>query len=235
MEPGLCQTREPAFARLVDDVQACRRCPRMEGRRRVLGRANGPPAARLLFIAEAPGRLGADVSGVPLTGDRAGRTFAALLEASGFERSAVFVANAVACNPRDAGGRNDRPTAREVTNCGPHLARLLTIVQPDWVVTLGAVALDAARRIAPHGLVLARDVGQPVAWNGRRLVPLYHPGPRALIHRPLPVQRADYQRLAALVATGGQGDRACSAASELHDLEYDGPEDIIALADGHFP
>ena len=203
MEQVPCQTREPAFARLVDDVQACRRCPRMEGRRRVLGRANGPLSARLLFIAEAPGRLGADVSGVPLTGDRAGRTFAALLEAGGFERSAVFVTNAVACNPRDAGGRNDRPTAREVANCGPYLARLLAIVQPDWVVTLGAVALDAVRRIAPHGLVLARDVGRPVAWNGRRLVALYHPGPRALIHRPLPVQRGDYQHLAALVATEG--------------------------------
>jgi uracil-DNA glycosylase len=204
MEPMPCRIREPAFAHLVDDVQACRRCPRMEGRRRVLSRANGPLAARLLFIAEAPGRLGADVSGVPLTGDRAGRTFAALLGAGGFERSAVFVTNAVACNPRDAAGRNDRPTAREVTNCGPHLARLLAIVQPDWVVTLGVVALDAVRRIGPHGLVLARDVGRPVAWHGRRLVALYHPGPRALIHRPLPVQLADYQRLAALVVTGGR-------------------------------
>ncbi len=189
-----------AFAQLVDDVQMCRRCPRMEGRTRVLGHANGPHSARLLFVAEAPGRLGADVSGVPLTGDRAGRTFEALLEAGGFERSAVFVTNAVLCNPRDAAGRNDRPTCREVANCGRHLARLIQIVQPDWVATLGAVALDAVRRIAQHDLVLARDVGRPVAWNGRRLVPLYHPGPRALIHRPLPVQRADYQRLAALVA-----------------------------------
>ena len=181
-----------AFARLVDDVQACRRCHRMEGRTRVLGHANGSLSARLLFVAEAPGRLGADVAGVPLTGDRAGRTFEALLEAGGFERSAVFITNAVLCNPRDAVGRNDRPTRAEVANCGPHLTALIRIVQPDWVVTLGTVALDAVRRVEPHGLVLARDVGRPVSWNGRRLVSLYHPGPRTLIHRPLPVQRADY-------------------------------------------
>lgn len=174
----------------------------MEGRTRVLGHANGPLAARLLFVAEAPGRLGADVSGVPLTGDRAGRTFEALLAAGGFGRDKIFITNAVVCNPRDAGGRNDRPTGPEVANCGSHLSRLIAIVQPAWVVTLGAVALDAVGRIAPHGLVLARDVGRPVAWHGRQLVPLYHPGPRALIHRPLVVQRADYQRLAALVAVG---------------------------------
>ena len=174
----------------------------MEGRTRVLGHANGPLAARLLFVAEAPGRLGADVSGVPLTGDRAGRTFEALLAAGGFDRDKVFITNAVLCNPRDAGGRNDRPTGPEVANCGSHLSRLMAIVQPEWVVTLGAVALSAVRRIAPHGLVLARDVGRPVSWNGRRLVPLYHPGPRALIHRPLSAQQADYERIATLVAGG---------------------------------
>ncbi|HEV7215906.1 MAG TPA: hypothetical protein VGP33_12390, partial [Chloroflexota bacterium] len=41
---------------------------------------------------------------------------------------------------------------------------------------------------------------RPTPWNGRQLLALYHPGPRALIHRPLAMQRADYERLAALVA-----------------------------------
>ena len=41
-------------------AQACRVCPRMEGRRRVLGAGNGPLDARVLFVAEAPGRLGDD-------------------------------------------------------------------------------------------------------------------------------------------------------------------------------
>ncbi|HEY8745871.1 MAG TPA: uracil-DNA glycosylase [Chloroflexota bacterium] len=200
-QPWGPNTPDRAFAQLVDAVHECRRCPRMEGRRRVLGQANGPLSARLLFVAEAPGRLGAEVSGVPLTGDRAGRTFAALLEAGGFERSAIFVTNAVLCNPRDAAGRNDRPTCREVANCGPHLVRLLQILRPDWVVTLGAVALHAVGRVMPHGLVLGRDVGRPIAWQGRWLVPLYHPGPRALIHRPLAVQQVDYACLAALVAS----------------------------------
>ncbi len=62
-----------AFDALVARVSSCRCCPRMEGRARVLGQANGPLSARVLFIAEAPGRFGADMSGIPLAGDRTGR------------------------------------------------------------------------------------------------------------------------------------------------------------------
>ena len=72
---------EAAFEALTRRVQTCRACPRMEGRTRVLSRANGLVGARVMFVAEAPGRLGADRTGVPLSGDRTGRNFDALLSA----------------------------------------------------------------------------------------------------------------------------------------------------------
>jgi uracil-DNA glycosylase family 4 len=173
----------------------------MDGRTRVLGPGNGPLSARLLFIAEAPGRLGADVTGVPLSGDRTGQIFNDLLAGAGIARSEVFVTNAVLCNPRDDVGRNERPTIGEIRNCREHLARLMAILDPVWVVTLGTVALEAVADVAPHALVLQRDVGHPIRWHGRWLVPLYHPGPRALIRRPLAQQRADYRALAKLITT----------------------------------
>jgi len=203
------------FERLVRQVHACRRCPRMEGRTRVLSGANGPLTAEVLFVAEAPGRLGADLSGVPLSGDRTGRTFDLLLAAGGIRREEIFVTNAVLCNPRDERGRNARPSRQELAQCCHHLAALITLLDPRWVVTLGAVALDAAAAIAPHGATLRRDVGCRLDWSGRWLVPLYHPGPRALIHRPLAVQREDYARLSAMIAAAiaGAGDPASSSAS----------------------
>ena len=88
----------------------------------MLGPANWPPAPRVLFVAEAPGRFGGDRTGVPLEGDRSGTNFAALLAAAGLDRATVFVTNAVLCNPRDAAGRNARPTAAELRNCSEHLA-----------------------------------------------------------------------------------------------------------------
>lgn len=161
----------------------------------MLGPANGSLAARVLFVAEAPGRFGADASGVPLHGDRTGRAFEDFLAAAGLTRDDVFITNAILCNPRDADGRNARPAITELANCRSHLARLVALLDPLWVVTLGSVALGALSAIAPHAALLARDVGRPIAWHGRWLVPLYHPGPRALIRRPVAVQRADYRKL----------------------------------------
>jgi uracil-DNA glycosylase family 4 len=197
-------TAEFAFTKLVLTVRDCRQCPRMEGRTRVLGPANGAVSARILFVGEAPGRFGADASGVPLWGDRTGRTFGDLLAAAGLSRSDIFITNAVLCNPRDEMGRNDRPTRAEVANCQVHLARVIRIINPDWVVTLGATALGAVERMEPHGRVLRCDVGVPVRWFGRWLLPLYHPGPRALIRRPVEVQRADYARLGELLMSSGR-------------------------------
>ena len=193
------QQTELAFAQLVQTVQACRRCPRMEGRTRVLGPANGLVSARIVFVAEAPGRFGADASGTPLSGDRTGRTFEELLGAASLSRREIFITNAVLCNPRDQAGRNDRPTRTEIANCGQHLRDLIQILDPAWVVSLGNVALQALARLAPHECLLRRDVAKPVLWFDRWLLPLYHPGPQALLHRSLEVQRADYARLGELV------------------------------------
>jgi uracil-DNA glycosylase family 4 len=184
------------FEALVAQVQACRRCPAMEGRRRVLGAANGPLDARALFVAEAPGRLGGDRTGVPLAADQTGRNFARLLAEARLRRDEVFVTNAVLCNPRCRRGLNRPPSRSELASCRRHLAATLEIVAAPIVVSLGVVALAALAAIEPHGLRLRAHVGQPTPWRGRTLVPLYHPGPRAQIHRPFATQAADFRRLA---------------------------------------
>ena len=168
---------------------------------RALGPANGSLDARVLFVAEAPGRLGADRTGVPLSGDQTGRNFDALLAGAGIYRSGIFVSNAVLCNPRTPDGRNDRPRAAELRSCSTHLRALVDLLDPRWVVSLGRTALDALSLIEAHTVVLARDVGLDMPWYGRRLVPLYHPGPRALIRRPLAQQAGDYAALAAMLET----------------------------------
>jgi uracil-DNA glycosylase family 4 len=185
-----------AFDHLVEEVHQCRVCPRMEGRRRLLSRANGALQPRVLFIAEAPGRLGGDRTAVPLAGDQSGRNFERLLAAAGLGRDEIFITNAVLCNPRDAAGRNAPPSEKELNNCSRHLAATLHVVQPSVVVTLGAVALRALQRLHPHELLLARDVGQAVRWDERWLMPLYHPGPRAQLHRDFAQQADDFRQLA---------------------------------------
>ncbi len=178
---------------------ACRQCPAMEGRRRVLGQANGPVEAKVFFLAEAPGRLGAERSGVPLSGDQSGRNFSRLLHEAGLSRADVFITNIVLCNPQDARGLNRPPSTQERANCEPFLKNQLEIVAAPIVVTLGVAALESVSRVAPHGLRLRDHVASPVIWNGRTLVALYHPGPQAMLHRPFPIQVADYRALGVLV------------------------------------
>ncbi len=191
--------RDAAFATLMATVAACRRCPAMEGRRRVLTTANGDIDAPIMFIAEAPGRGGAERTGVPFSGDFSGRTFERLLGEGGWTRDDVFITNAALCNPQGPTGANRAPSRQELTNCSGHLRATLAIVDPPVVVTLGAVALAAVGRIEPHGLKLTEARGQSFAWYGRTLVPLFHPSPKVLAWFPYVRMVEDFRTLRAVM------------------------------------
>jgi uracil-DNA glycosylase family 4 len=165
----------------------------------VLSNANGNLYSKVLFVAEAPGRFGADRTGVPLCGDRTGDNFEKLLGNIGWQREQVFITNAVLCNPREEDGNNATPTGEEIMNCSAYLEMVIMLVGPDVVVSLGATALNALELISPHRIQLREVVAKQIPWYGSKLFPLYHPGPRATVHRSLPKQRSDFMRLAKIV------------------------------------
>ncbi|HEU4792169.1 MAG TPA: uracil-DNA glycosylase [Nitrolancea sp.] len=167
----------------------------MASSRPILGPTNGPVPAEVMLIGEAPGRLGAARTGVPFSGDQSARNLARLLNAAGWTRDDVFLTNAVLCHPRTETGGNRRPDRSEVRRCSGWLREQIAIVDPVVVGALGIVALDALALIEPHNGELRRDAGKAIPWNGRLLVPLYHPSPRAQIHRPLAAQEADFRSL----------------------------------------
>lgn len=196
---------EKAFARLAREAASCRRCARMCERQAVLSEQNGSRHPRVMFIAEAPGRRGGDRTRIPLTGDLSGRNFELFLAATGLTRREIFITNAVLCNPRE-GERNMRPTAAELANCRDFLARQLELLQPPVVATLGAVALAALSAIEAHPFTLA-DVGRICQWQGRLLVPLYHPSPHVVNSRRRPeAQRQDY----ALIKRALASEKGCA-------------------------
>jgi uracil-DNA glycosylase family 4 len=187
-----------AWSTLLDDIAACSACPRM-AQARVLSPLNGPLDARAIFVAEAPGRLGAALTGVPLTGDESGRRFERFLALAGLSRSDVFVTNAVLCNPLDAHGRNRTPSPGEIARCRPYLERTLDAVRAPVVVALGRVALESLRAIDPHKADLGEGVGATVVWRSQLLVPLYHPSRQSTLHRSQDQQDDDWRRLGAIV------------------------------------
>src|SRR5439155_18779729 len=76
------------------------------------------------------------------------------------------------------------------------LRRQIELVSPRIVVPLGNTALRALEGLEPHGFTLSRHVRTIHPWFGRSLIPLYHPGQRAMIHRSFANQRSDYQFVA---------------------------------------
>lgn len=199
--------KQQQFSDLVQRVKACRRCPRMAGSARVLNAGCGSLNAKVMFIGEAPGRLGADASELPFHGDKSGHNFESLLEQVGLSRYDSFVTNAVLCNPKDAAGNNATPSPSEVANCAPFLKEQLELVDAPVVVTLGAVALRATSLVSPHALTLKESVRKSAAWAGRQLIPAYHPGQRAMVHRSFANQLADYQLIAETVRRLGGAPR----------------------------
>jgi len=194
----VAESKQSLFADLVARVQHCNLCSRMQHRKKVLGFSNGNLDSPLLFIAEAPGRLGADKFGIPLYGDQAGRNFEMLISSASIRRESIFITNAVLCNPKTPDGNNDSPTVLEIRNCSQFLQETLEIIKPKYVVSLGAIALAALNIIKPHQIKLSEGVGKLFSWNGYQVYPLFHPGPRAFVSRPKNQQIEDYRTLASL-------------------------------------
>jgi len=182
------------FEELARDAAGCVTCERMVDRRAVLGPLNGTIDPLVMFIAEAPGRNGADRTRIPFHGDVSGDNFEELLGSTGLTRGQIFITNSVLCSPRKPSGANDRPTRKEIRNCSGFLRRQIELIDPPVIATLGAVALDALRLIEDHDFTLRDHAARILQWNRRLLVPLYHPSPQVIITvRDLAQQKKDYR------------------------------------------
>jgi DNA polymerase len=185
----------------------------MRDRQAVLSRLNGSINPRVMFIAEAPGRYGADRTRIPFHGDISGRNFEELITSVNLTREEIFITNSVLCSPRKPGGANDKPNRTEIRNCSDFLHRQIELINPQVIATLGAVALDALRSIEPHSYQLREHAAQILKWNGRSLVPLYHPSPQVIITvRTLEQQKKDFRAL--LRAINSIEDAGCYRLQE---------------------
>jgi uracil-DNA glycosylase family 4 len=199
--------RHERFLALSAEAAACTLCPAMCERTAVLSELNGSLDARVLFVGEAPGRKGADRTRIPFSGDQSGKNFERFLSSIDLTRAEIFITSAALCNPRKPSGANRRPSAGEISNCSEFLRRTIALVNPRVIVTLGGVALDALKQLHYHELNLKQHAGRIHRWQGRVLVPLYHPSPQVLItSRKEAAQLRDYKVVAKAIQAAGSAD-----------------------------
>lgn len=185
---------------LCQMAEVCQICPDLADKKAVLSELNGNLNPKVFFIAEAPGRQGADRTRRPFYGDKSGENFQKFLDSIGLKREEIFITNAVLCSPRKENGANRSPKKSEIKNCSSFLQKTIQLLQPKVVATLGSVALEALKAIEYHQISLKNDIGNAFDWNGRKLVPLYHPSPQVITsHRRFDEQMLDFQTLKNLI------------------------------------
>ena len=143
----------------------------------------GSASAEVMFVGEGPG-FDEDHQGEPFIG-RAGQLLTKIIEAMGYTRESVYIANIVKCHPmKDPSDPqlrgNDRPpTLDEMESCRPYLDKQLEIIQPKIIVTLGA---SSTRGLLESEESISVIRGTVKEYNGIKLVPTYHPA--ALLRNP---------------------------------------------------
>jgi DNA polymerase len=143
----------------------CTRCKLHGGRTRLVFGV-GNPSAELMFVGEGPG-ADEDQQGEPFVG-RAGQLLTKMIEAMGFARSEVYIANVVKCRP--PGNRDPEP--EEIEACEPFLKAQIAAIRPRVIVALGRFAVQTLLRDATP---ISRQRGRWREYEGVRLMPTFHP------------------------------------------------------------
>src|SRR5215212_5049895 len=155
-----------ALATIREDIGECTRCKlHTQGRKQIVFGV-GNPTADIMFVGEAPG-ADEDAQGVPFVG-RAGQLLTKMIEAMGFTRDEVYIANVLKCRP--PGNRDPQPD--EVEQCEPFLFRQLASVQPKVIVALGKFAAQCLLRTNEP---ITRLRGREYKYRDAILMPTYHP------------------------------------------------------------
>jgi DNA polymerase len=153
-------TSLPELASAAADCQGCELFE--HATQTVFGQ--GFKRSHAILVGEQPGDL-EDRQGVPFVGP-AGRVLDRAMTDAGIERRDAYLTNAVKhfrWTPAPRGKRriHETPEARHVTACRPWLTAELSIVRPDVVVALGAVA---AKALFGSGFRLTQHRGEPLDW-----------------------------------------------------------------------
>jgi DNA polymerase len=160
------EERKSRLEVLNGEVQACRKCADIVCYRQQTVFGTGPLQPTVCFMGEAPG-ADEDRTGEPFVG-RAGQLLTKIIEAMQLKREDVFILNALKCRPP----QNRTPVPEEIEHCHPFVETQLEILQPKYIVCLGAVAV---RSLLGLNLPVGSLRGRFHQYRQSRVVVTYHP------------------------------------------------------------
>jgi DNA polymerase len=183
---------KPTLAEVRAELGDCTRCKLARQGRKQIVFGVGNPDAELMFVGEAPG-ADEDQRGEPFVG-KAGQLLTRIIEAMGFQRSEVYIANVIKCRPP----QNRDPELDEVESCEPFLKRQIAAVAPKIIVTLGK---HAAHAVLKNSIPITRQRGRWGRYEGIPVMPTYHP---AYLLRNPAEKRPVWEDMKAVLAAMGK-------------------------------
>jgi uracil-DNA glycosylase len=147
-------------------AKGCTKCKELSRCRHSVVFGIGSATAEIMFIGEAPG-ADEDEQGVPFVG-RAGQLLTKIIEAMGYRREDVYIANIIKCRPP----QNRTPEPDEVSNCLPYVLSQIELIQPKVIVALGATALRALLDVQ---LGITKMRGHWYTFRDIPIMPTFHP------------------------------------------------------------
>jgi len=160
------------YEEIKEEVMSCTKCDlgcdKPDGfDPHVMG--EGSLEAKVMFVAEAPGKEETKYK-QPLTSTgTAGKKFESVLDYLGLSREEVYTTNTVLCRPEG----NADPLNYQVIKCQDYLKRQLEIVKPKLIVTFGRFAGGALLGY----IKITKDHGKTL-YSSKfdvNVYPLYHP------------------------------------------------------------
>ena len=145
------------------------RCPDLCNRTNTVF-GEGSENAQIVFVGEGPGQT-EDEEGRPFVG-RAGELLTNMIIACGWQREDVYICNIVKCRPPN----NRVPTPQEAQNCENYLKLQLKIINPKFIICLGATAAKYLLKLeSPIGRLRGQWFKYTDAHVNADCIATYHP------------------------------------------------------------
>lgn len=155
-----------ALEAIAARADACDACALRQQRTRSVPGQGNPFSPDVLFIGEAPG-ADEDREGLAFVG-AAGQFLTKMIQAMGYTREQVFIANICKCRPP----KNRTPLPEEMQACLPFLREQIHIIRPKVIVLLGGTAVKG---LLDTQVGVTRMQGQWTRYEGIPVMPTFHP------------------------------------------------------------
>ncbi|MCX6704000.1 MAG: uracil-DNA glycosylase [Candidatus Woesebacteria bacterium] len=149
----------------------------------------GNTNAEILCIGEGPG-YNEDMQGEPFVG-QAGKLLDRLLVMAGLERKQVFITNVV----HHRAPENRDPTPEEISAYGKYLDKIIEIINPKIIMTLGRFSMA---KFLPNVFISGvHGKKYDIYWHGRDIIviPMYHPAAALRNGTVMELEKNDFLQL----------------------------------------